>query len=661
MASSEVVVLSERIVSQCTLFTSSRTFNSQLISFRMAAWQEVKDDQGRTYYYNPTTQETSWENPDAAPAGLSWKTYKTEDGKEYYYNEASGETTWDKPAELMQASEKAEEGDVEKEEKSEVLPEQFSERDTELAKENAQASKLLDPPHFETTEEAHNAFFEILKQANVDSTWSFEKVIETFVQNPVYWLISDALERKNLYDEYLLRKLQQESHDKTKLVEDFKSNFFGVLDEYRKKKKITSITRWSTMKRMLIEDDNPIFRNSILPDGEIQKLFVEYVESFTFAEKSIIKEKKNQAYTELEAYLLQLVSATKSHDLTWESLYSRLQSDARFKANKHFQVLTKLDMLELYKNKIYPQIMASIKTEFDSVQKLNYRSDRKARQAFKALLLTKVTINANTSFQDVFPLLENEDEFIEICGRNGSTPLELFWDIVDEKRQLLKVKKDLVEHNLRDYKAQNLEKIDWDELMDDKEKFVDILKSIKDDRLSSLDFSQADENDEVYIIYDTLKKEHNLQKQKSVLLYEKELAKNIKSLAQWILSNITGLDFIHIKKETEQKEDYTDTVVELIGNSEVKLLKKEINTAKWKASLGTNEIFRALLRLVEIQYEKSPQKIEQALSDAFGTCVDQMISLSSQGRKRKIETYTRDTTGEKRSKPDAKKPVLMNY
>lgn len=622
----------------------------------MANWQEVKDDQGRTYYYNPTTQETSWDNPEAAPSGLSWKAYKTEDGKEYYYNETSGETTWEKPAELMAASEDVEAGNTVAEETGKLSSETLSEKDTELAKESAISSKLLNPPRFESTEAAREAFFEMLKHENVDSTWSFEKIIETFVQNPVYWLIADALERKNLYDEYLLQKLQQESHDKSKLMEDFKSNFFGVLDRYRKSNKISAVTRWSTIKQTLISEDNPIFKHSILPDSEIQKLFNEYVKNFDSAEKILVEEKKKQAFTELEAYLSQLISSQKCHDLTWNTLYSRLQTDARFNANKHFKVLTKLDMLELYKNKIYPQIVSRIKKEVDSVQKANYRSDRKARQAFKALLSTKVTINANTSFQDIFPQLEGEDEFIEICGRNGSTPLELFWDIVDEKQQMLKVKKDLVEHKLRDFKNQS--KIDWEELMDNEDLFVQTLTSIKDDSLSSFDFSNTDNNSEVHIIYDTLKKEHSLQKQKNRLVYERDLGVHCKALAEWIFQNVSTLDFIRIN---EEGKDDADTVIEMAEKGEAKLIKNDMTPLKWKAALLANEKFQSLLHLIESHFAKTPDQIEQALSDALATCIDTVVSLSSQGRKRKTETHTREAPSEKRAKPEVKKPVLMNY
>eukprot|EP00531_Pseudo-nitzschia_arenysensis_P017383 CAMPEP_0116125268 /NCGR_PEP_ID=MMETSP0329-20121206/5721_1 /TAXON_ID=697910 /ORGANISM="Pseudo-nitzschia arenysensis, Strain B593" /LENGTH=1109 /DNA_ID=CAMNT_0003619299 /DNA_START=125 /DNA_END=3451 /DNA_ORIENTATION=+ len=86
-------------------------------------WQEVQDPtSGKTYYFNKTTQETSWEKPtptasepaaatttttnDAAAAPSEeqsdWaETLDPSSGKNYYYNSKTGETSWEKPACLM--------------------------------------------------------------------------------------------------------------------------------------------------------------------------------------------------------------------------------------------------------------------------------------------------------------------------------------------------------------------------------------------------------------------------------------------------------------------------------------------------------------------------------------------------------------------------------
>ncbi len=85
-------------------------------------WTEVQDDEGRTYYYNTKTEETSWDNPDGFDdtktdsndtkmqetkdetpdaAGIEngdgWTKVKDDDGRTYYYNTKTEQTSWDKP------------------------------------------------------------------------------------------------------------------------------------------------------------------------------------------------------------------------------------------------------------------------------------------------------------------------------------------------------------------------------------------------------------------------------------------------------------------------------------------------------------------------------------------------------------------------------------
>mmetsp|Transcript_108523 Transcript_108523/g.305895 ORF Transcript_108523/g.305895 Transcript_108523/m.305895 type:complete len:260 (+) Transcript_108523:109-888(+) len=76
-------------------------------------WTEHQDAEGRTFYYNATSGESSWEVPAAtyapeAPAPSpyaaepelpsGWAAYEDPEGRKYYANASTGETSWDRPA-----------------------------------------------------------------------------------------------------------------------------------------------------------------------------------------------------------------------------------------------------------------------------------------------------------------------------------------------------------------------------------------------------------------------------------------------------------------------------------------------------------------------------------------------------------------------------------
>ncbi|KAF9215977.1 Rho GTPase-activating protein 21 [Podila verticillata] len=85
-------------------------------------WSATTNNQGRLYYYNVVTKETSWKLPSANstptepsteqthvnPSALTdenphqvlprgWSSAHDEDGSMYFFNSSTGETTWDKP------------------------------------------------------------------------------------------------------------------------------------------------------------------------------------------------------------------------------------------------------------------------------------------------------------------------------------------------------------------------------------------------------------------------------------------------------------------------------------------------------------------------------------------------------------------------------------
>lgn len=81
-------------------------------------WTEHKAPDGRPYYYNKISKQSSWEKPEELMtpaekiiAACPWKEYRSDSGKVYYHNINTKESRWEPTPEFieMQSKVKAEE------------------------------------------------------------------------------------------------------------------------------------------------------------------------------------------------------------------------------------------------------------------------------------------------------------------------------------------------------------------------------------------------------------------------------------------------------------------------------------------------------------------------------------------------------------------------
>ncbi|XP_066179314.1 pre-mRNA-processing factor 40 homolog A isoform X2 [Sylvia atricapilla] len=117
------------VVSTVQQSSTTTTSASEDHSKQKSTWTEHKSPDGRTYYYNTETKQSTWEKPDdlKTPAEqllskCPWKEYKSDSGKPYYYNSQTKESRWAKPKELedLEAMIKAEENSTKPEDAAAV-------------------------------------------------------------------------------------------------------------------------------------------------------------------------------------------------------------------------------------------------------------------------------------------------------------------------------------------------------------------------------------------------------------------------------------------------------------------------------------------------------------------------------------------------------------
>lgn len=634
--------------------------------FFIMAWEVAQDDQGRSYYYNTETQETSWTNPDAA-----WQVYTNDDGREYYYNDVTQETTWERPLALDETGAAAAESLAESAaaaaeplaaaelpESTVAKPLAAAEESTAAAatveplaaaakpQESAAAdsadidaalqlqhirkSELLTPPSY-GPHQAHAAFKAMLESASVDSTWSFQKVMTTFITNPTYWCVTDALERKNLYDEYLTDRIKLQVTNKLAVVETFKADFAALLSQWHRQGRIKHNTRWLSVRKQLVNEDNSLYRHAILSEGEIQKVYAKFAGQLQEEHDKALAAQRQQALAELRAYLVdinpQLVQDATANGGGWQQLHTKLTSDPRYQANKHFAVLQPVDILGLYRDTIFPQTLAALEKQIAQHDRTNRRHDRHARAQFKQLL-GRTKINANTLFKQVFPQWESEDAFIELCGRNGSTPLEYFWDVVDAKAQTMKLKRDLVESELRRVHKNRV--LAWPE-------FDEVVQRLTNDVVRQLAPDEATE------VFESLQRDWRLQNER----FERQLAQAIDSCSRWLAEEYAGLPDALVRVAAQPEAG----VITFVGEpGAYKVVHEEMVPAL------INQCSKAapVARLRHLLAQNVPEEeVEERLAAAVKKALQQLATRVGprESKKRAME------------EPEAprKKPVLLNY
>ncbi|CAN6445562.1 unnamed protein product [Victoria cruziana] len=110
VTSGQVIVLAPPLQTSQQLATSQPSSSLQSSS----DWQEHTSVDGKRYYYNKNTKQSSWEKPlelmtpiERADASTVWKEFTTAEGRKYYYNKVTKQSKWTMPEELKLAREQA--------------------------------------------------------------------------------------------------------------------------------------------------------------------------------------------------------------------------------------------------------------------------------------------------------------------------------------------------------------------------------------------------------------------------------------------------------------------------------------------------------------------------------------------------------------------------
>ncbi|EDW03734.1 pre-mRNA-processing factor 40 homolog A [Drosophila grimshawi] len=469
-------------------------------------WTEHKAPDGRPYYYNQNTKQSSWEKPEAlmTPAELlhnqcPWKEYRSDANKVYYHNVTTKETCWEPPPEYvdMKAKAKAEEaaaaakavaamtssslvGMVPHVALANILPAALpaapriptpeihspltpsSNENSSSAMDQAMAATLaaIEVPQqnskkedrsngdnnslvFKDKREAIEAFKELLRDRNVPSTANWDQCVKIISKDPRYNAFKTLNERKQTFNAYKTQKLKDEREESRLRAKKAKEDLEQFL--------MSSDKMNSQMKYFRCEEVFASNRTwTTVPEQDRRDIYEDCIFNLAKREKEEARLLKKRNMKVLGELLESMTSIT--YTSTWSEAQVMLLDNAAFKNDVTLLGMDKEDALIVFEEHIRT-LEKEEEEEREREKKRVKRQQRKNRDGFLALLDSLHEEGKLTSMSlwvELYPIISADIRFSAMLGQSGSTPLDLFKFYVENLKARFHDEKKIIREILKE-------------------------------------------------------------------------------------------------------------------------------------------------------------------------------------------------------------------
>jgi pre-mRNA-processing factor 40 len=286
---------------------------------------------------------------------------------------------------------------------------------------------------FSSAEEAEAAFMKMLKRIGAQADWTWPQAVRAGVKDSNWRAITDPKEREEAFKKYCHELRAQDKAKEQERQAKLRADFTDML---RSHSEIKHYTRWRTALPMI--ENEAIFR-SAKDDTERRALFDEYILSLKKSHTEKAQEGRVSALDQLSGIFqgLDLEPFTR-----WNAAEAKLDKTEQLKSEQ-FRSLTKLDFLSAFERHI--RLLQKERNDRDQAERqATRRVERKNRDAFKSLLreLSDAgTLRAGTKWKEVYEFLRDDPRYLAMLGQQGSTPLELFWDALEEEEGKFRIQR----------------------------------------------------------------------------------------------------------------------------------------------------------------------------------------------------------------------------
>jgi pre-mRNA-processing factor 40 len=286
-------------------------------------------------------------------------------------------------------------------------------------------------PEYSSFEEAESAFIKLLRRCNVQPDWTWEQAMRATIKDPQFRALKDPRDRRAAFDKHAAEVRMQERDRAKERFAKLRTDFYTMLKSHPE---IKHYSRWETI-RPIIEGET-IFR-STNDENERRQLFEEYI-------LDLKKDHVEQEAVTRKAAMDDLANILKALELEpyarWSEVHNVLQANEKIQNDDKFKTLSKSDILTAFENHI-----KSLERTFNDARQQHKaakaRRERHSREKYLDLLKelrSQGKIKAGSKWMQIHALIQEDPRYVAMLGQSGSTPLDLFWDMVEEEERSLR-------------------------------------------------------------------------------------------------------------------------------------------------------------------------------------------------------------------------------
>lgn len=468
---------------------------------KSSSWTEHKAPDGRTYFYNHATKQSSWEKPDELKTHTElllsqcpWKEYKSDTGRTYFHNVLTKESRWTIPKELEELKATiAAQGETTKEEDCVAdiqlpssapaepaagapgqpqqpqqapaqaqppqqpqqpqqqqpqqpqpqQPPQQQQGGEEEDKSSDEEENKDRPIEFKDKKEAIEAFKELLREKEVPSNASWEQALKLIANDPRYGTLRKLNEKKQAFNSYKVQKGKEEKEEQRLRAKKAKEDLEQFLQN---NEKMSSNTRYRKADQMFGDVD--VWK--AVPERERKELFDDVLFFLAKKEKEeskILRKRNMQVLSDILDSMTSIM-----HSTTWQEAQHLLLDNPTFAEDAELLNMDKEDALIIFEDHIR-QLEQEEEEEKERARRRLKRQQRKNREAFLTLLNElheKGKLTSMSLWVELYSAIRADVRFTNMLGQPGSTPLDLFKFFVEDLKDRFHGEKKIIKEILRE-------------------------------------------------------------------------------------------------------------------------------------------------------------------------------------------------------------------